>query len=367
MDATGKFLYVTTPFTNTVTGFPLTAGVPGTAVTVPAGATPVGIAIDPANTSVAVVNEFGNTISTYTLNASTGALTPTAPLPLVESPGGPIYVNFGIGTAPLSISPGTVVAVNSGSGDISAFTSSSSTGALSPAAGSPFTGLTGNSLAATDHQGNFLFTSSASGPQVGGFSVTPSNGAVAALTGSPLAVTGTDLASSVYVAPGDGLAYALDVTSGSVVQYTLTSSTATGPGNSASAFAGANNIAADPQGDFIFALGLNATNGIQPFTTYLNGGALLAATQSPALPGNWTSAAVDGSGQYLVAVDSTAKTLQSFLIGLLGSGTDGRCAHCEWRCASRHRYRAVRCCLRSSGSRGLCRRSDRRQGYRLRV
>jgi 6-phosphogluconolactonase (cycloisomerase 2 family) len=65
------------------------------------------------------------------------------------------------------------------------------------------------------------------------------------------------------------------------------------------------------------------TNGIQPFTTYLNGGALLAATQSPALPGNWTSGAVDGSGQFLVAVDSTAKTLQSFLISLAGSGTDG--------------------------------------------
>jgi 6-phosphogluconolactonase (cycloisomerase 2 family) len=324
-NATPHF-FVTNAGDNTVSvltigaGGALSAAVAGSPF--PAGSTPVGIAIDPANTSVAVVNEFGNSISTYTV-ASTGVLTPATPLPLVEAPGGAFLINFGIGTSAPSISPGAVFAANSGSGDISAFTSSTSTGVLSPAAGSPVTGLTGNSFAATDLEGNFLFTGSVAGTQIGGFSVTPSSGAVAALTGSPLTVTGTDKASATYVSPSDGFAYALDVSSGSVVQYTLTSTTVTGPGSTVSAFAGAANLAADPQGDFLFALGTSVTNGIQPFTTYLNGGALLAATQSPALPGNWTSGAVDGSGQFLVAVDSTAKTLQSFLISLAGSGTDG--------------------------------------------
>ena len=82
--------------------------------------------------------------------ASTGVLTPATPLPLVEAPDGAFLINFGIGTSAPSISPGAVFVANSGSGDISAFTSS---GALSPAAGSPVTGLTANSFAATDLEG----------------------------------------------------------------------------------------------------------------------------------------------------------------------------------------------------------------------
>jgi len=47
---------------------------------------------------------------------------------------------------------------------------------------------------------------------------------------------------------------------------------------------GANNIAADPQRDIIYALGSSTTHGIQPFTTYLPPGTLAASVQSPAIP-----------------------------------------------------------------------------------
>jgi 6-phosphogluconolactonase (cycloisomerase 2 family) len=328
VDATGKFLFVTEAFINQVSSFPLTAGAPGANVLFPAGITPVGIAVDPTNTSVAVVNEFGNTVSTYTLNAATGALTPAVPLPLVESPAGPIFINFGIGTAPLSVSPGAVFAANSVSGDISAFTSSPGTGVLTAAASSPFTGQAGNSIAAADLQGAFLFTGSPAGVQIDGFSVNQTTAALTALAGSPLFAAGnhTDLPSALGISPTDAFAYALDVTSGSVVPYTLSSATTvSGPGTAIAAFVGASNLASDPQGDFIWVLGSNATNGILPFTTYNPGGTIAVSAEATNIPDNWISGAVDGSGQFLVAVDKTTKKLQSFSITLAGTGlgTDG--------------------------------------------
>jgi len=104
----------------------------------------------------------------------------------------------------------------------------------------------------------------------------------------------------------------MDLTIGSLVQNAVNviTGTVTGPGTSTLAFVGANNIAADPQGDIIYALGQNATNGIQPFTINSDE-SLTSNAQSLALPGNWTSGAVDASGGFLVAVDSTAKNLQS--------------------------------------------------------
>jgi 6-phosphogluconolactonase (cycloisomerase 2 family)/uncharacterized protein YjdB len=330
VDATGKYLYVTNsdPTDNSISGLSIgVGGVLGAAVPgspFPAGVTPFGIAIDPSNSTVAVANLSSNSISMYTLNAATGALTP-ATLPQVESPLFPIFINFGVGTTSPTVNPGAVFAANSVSGDISAFTSASSTGVFSAAANSPFAGIPGNSFATADQRGSIFFTGSATGTQVAAFSVNQSTGALTGLTGSPLTVTGTDLGSAVYIAPTDSFAYTLDVTTGSLVENALNGTTISGPGTSTMAFTGANNIAADPQGDIIYALGLNATNGIQPFVISPVDGSLTQSTQSPALPGNWTSGSVDASGQFFVAVDSAAKTLKSFSITPVGtgSGSDG--------------------------------------------
>jgi 6-phosphogluconolactonase (cycloisomerase 2 family)/uncharacterized protein YjdB len=325
VEATGKFLYVTNAINNTISGLPITAGVPGTDVAgspFATGVTPVGIAIDPTNMTLAVANLSGNSISMFGLNAATGVLTPAA-VPQVESPAGVFFINYGIGVTTPSVSPGAVFAANAGSGDISAFTSSATTGALTAAVGSPFPALAGNSFAAADLQGNFLFTGSASGTQIDGFSVNQTSGAPTALTGSPLFVAGnhTDPASALNLSPTEAFAYALDVTSGSVVPYTMTGgssgTTVAGPGTPVAAFVGANNLVSDPQGDLIWVLGLSATNGILPLTTP---GGFAASSEATNLPGNWTSGAVDASGQFLVAVDSTAKKVQSFSIVGFGLG-----------------------------------------------
>ncbi|HVO58311.1 MAG TPA: beta-propeller fold lactonase family protein, partial [Dongiaceae bacterium] len=327
VEATGKFLYVSNANDNTISALTIgSGGALGAAVAgspFSTGATPVGIAIDPSNATLAVANLFGNSVSLFSLNSTSGVLTP-APLPLIEASANPFFINYGLGTTALSSPVGAVFAANAVSGDISAFTSTSSTGVLT-AAGSPVTGVPGNNFANADLRGHLLFVGG--GTQVEGFAIDQTGGALTKLMGSPLSVTGTDTGSAVYVTPTEQFAYVLDSTSGSLVQNRVDvfAGTVTGPGTSTPAFTGASNLAADTQGDFIYVLGQNATNGIQPFTTYTTTGGINASTQSPALPGNWTSGSVDATGQYFVAVDSTAKTLQSFSItpAGTGSGSDG--------------------------------------------
>jgi 6-phosphogluconolactonase (cycloisomerase 2 family) len=327
VDAAGKFLFVTNENDGTVSGFAIQSGgglgAPTSVNAESTGSVPFGIAIDPSNSEVAVTNFFGNSISLYSLNASSGALTPAA-LPQVEAPAGPLFINFGIGVTSLTVNPGAVYAANAGSGDISAFLSTPASGVLTAATGSPFPGVMGNSFLATNPQGSLLFAGGFTGTSLEAVTINQSTGAPTSLSGSPFSVTGTDLASGVYLAPTSTLAFTMDVTSGSVVSNSVNAGTITGPGTSTPAFAEANNLAADPQGDILYALGLNATNGIQPFTVDTIHKTLTAQTQT-ALPGNWTSGAVDASGQFFVAVDSTAKSLQAFMITPVGTalGTDG--------------------------------------------
>jgi hypothetical protein len=256
----------------------------------------------------------------YTLAPATGVLT-AATLPQVESPSGAFYITYGISTKTAGVNPGIVYAANSVSGDISAFTSTAGTGVLT-STGAPVTGSTGNSLAAADLSGSVLLTGSSTGVQVGGFTVNQTTGALTALTGSPQSLAAGNTASSVFAAPTDDFAYVLDATTGSVVQYPVNIVAGIGSGAPTLAFSGAKSLAADPQGDFVYVLGNSGTNGILPFTTY---GGFFASTPTTLLPGNWTSGAVDASGQFFVAVDSTAKTLETFSItpAGTGSGTDG--------------------------------------------
>jgi 6-phosphogluconolactonase (cycloisomerase 2 family) len=331
VEATGKFLYVTNTSDSTVSALPIVAGgalgaaVAGSPFSTGApGTFPFGIAIDPTNTSLAVSNLFGNSISMYTLTPATGVLIPAA-LPQVESPSGAYYITYGISTKTASVNPGIIYAANSVSGDISAFTSAAGTGVLT-STGAPLTGTVGNSLAAADLSGSFLLTGSAAGVQVGVFSTNQTSGAITALTGSPQSLAAANTASAVFVAPTDDFAYVLDTTTGSVVQYSVLSATL-GTGASKLASVGvANSLAADPQGDFVYALGntipSSGPNGIQQFTTY---GGFAQSTPTTLLPGDWISGAVDGSGQFFVAVDSNAKMLESFSITPAGTflGTDG--------------------------------------------
>ena len=160
VDPSGTFAYVANPGSpspfgaGNVSGYTIdpTSGaltpIPGSPF--PAGSVPASVAVDPSGRFAYVANSFafvgGNSVSGYTIDSTSGALTPI--------PGSP----FPAGLVPESVAvdpSGRFAYVANGGrfprpGDVSAFTINSTTGTLTPIPGSPFpTGAAPVSVAVT--------------------------------------------------------------------------------------------------------------------------------------------------------------------------------------------------------------------------
>jgi 6-phosphogluconolactonase len=133
VDPAGRFVYVANLMSNasdlaTISMFTVNSSTgvltPTTPATVPTGYFPQGIAVDPAGKFVYTANSDDNTISMFTINSSTGVLTPTTP-PTVAA-----------GWSPLSVtvdpSGKFAYAANQDDGTISMYTINASTGVLTP-------------------------------------------------------------------------------------------------------------------------------------------------------------------------------------------------------------------------------------------
>lgn len=281
-----------------------------------AGFGSAGIAMDASAKIVTTANVLDNTLSTFSFNSSTGVLASTS---TIETQVSPQLLNFSIGIAPSIVSVANVFASNSGSNDISAFTATPATGALSVAASSPFaSGITGNTFAVADLAGATLFTATptANAGALAAFSITQSSAALASVA-SP--VTLSDTLGNLYAEPSGRFVYAADLSTKDVVIYSsklIAQSVST-----FGALPSLNAIVGDPGGTLIFALGDNA---ITPANFSTNSSALTPGTPQT-IAGSWTMGAVDPSGHFLVALDATANTLHSFAITAvtLTPGLDG--------------------------------------------
>jgi trimeric autotransporter adhesin len=315
-DPAGKFLFIansgvttgSVSVVNIVAGGGLGSEVTGSPFT--AGAVPLGMAMDPAGNFVALANNFDNTLSLFTLNSSTGFLTP-ASVSTVETQINPQLINISIGIAAPTVSPADVFASNSGSNNISAFTVTSSTGALTAAASSPVaSGITGNSFAATNMAGTSFYTASPGAPpasQLAGFSITQSSAALTALAASPATLAAA--AGNLFADPTSQFVYLADPSAKSIFGFHSNLNPLTGSPFTNAAVTSLNAIVNDPQGTLIYALG---TGSISTFEIFVGGTPTYQTTLSAA--GNWTAGAIDPSGRYLVALDSAQKALSVFQI-----------------------------------------------------
>ena len=319
VDPAGKFLYVTNGGDNTVSTFAITAGALGTGTSTPTGNLPFGLAIDPAGAFLIVVNQTDNTLTYYAVNSTTGALTAGR---TVQTRSIPQLVNLYAGIAAPVIAPATVEAANSGTvNDISSYTVNAGTGALTAAATSPTTGIAGNSQVAASQTGRFFYTASASVPKFAGFSVDASAG-LTALSATPVGLTDLTghVPAGIYAEPSDQFFYVGDTTTSAIIAFNNGASSMTA--NSTLSGAGSvNSIAGDPQGSLIFALGAAQ---IQPTRVDSSAGSLALGNVLSIAGTNWTAGAVDASGLFLVAADSTGHNLQSFqIVPVSSSASDG--------------------------------------------
>jgi len=289
-----KFAYVANNGSNNVSIFSigsngaLTSIGPGSPVA--AGSQPTSVTVDPQGRYVYVANgdPSASTISAYTLNSTTGQLTPIAGSPFASTGTGPssvavdpsgkfVYVtNFGSSGSPGSIS---IYSIDTGT------TGGHVPGALI-AQGTVTTTVDSPSsiVVVTSAAGTFAYVANFGNDSVTSYSVNATNGALTS-TSPGIAVSNGLSPTSVAVEPNAKFAYVTNLSlpsHGNVAAFDIGQSGS--GGGSLTALAGASataslsgglpySLAADPSGKFIYAL-QSSTNQITAFTINATTGAL---------------------------------------------------------------------------------------------
>jgi len=226
VDPSGRFAYVANSMSNNVSAYTIDAtsgaltavtGSPFAAETGPASVT-----VDPSGRFAYVANgDLGgsNNVSAYTIDAATGALTLVAGSP------------FAAGTGPLSVTvdPSGKFAYVANSGffggasNVSAYTIDATSGALTPIAGSPFAAGTGPLSVTVDPSDRFVYVANFSSNNVSAYTIVATSGALTAVAGSPFAATPSPR--SVTVDPSGQFAYVANLGSDNVSAYTIDAAT----------------------------------------------------------------------------------------------------------------------------------------------
>jgi 6-phosphogluconolactonase (cycloisomerase 2 family) len=221
IDPSGRFVYVTNPFSDNISGFSINsttgnlAALSASPYGTGPGTNPWSVAVDPAGQFLCLVKEATNQIESFSIDPMSGNLTGVTTLPTGSSP-----------EAVVVDPTGRFVYVASQVNGVSAYTISSS-GSLTQMTGSPFTAGSNTVSVAVDSTGRFLYAANNSSSDVSAFAIDPSTGALTTIAGSPFAagsgpraVTVDPSGSFVYVANSgdkDVSAYTIDQASGALI------------------------------------------------------------------------------------------------------------------------------------------------------
>lgn len=277
VDPAGRFAYVANLVSNaaddaTISMYTInpSSGVltPMTPATVPTGFLPQGIAIDPSGKFVYTANSDDNTVSMFTINQTTGVLTPTNP-PTVATGWSPNFV---------TVDPSGRFAYVSNQDDdtISMYTINPNTGLLTPT--TPATVATGSSPfgVAVDPSGKFAYVPNTYDPEN-----TVSQYMIDSLTGvltpdAPSTVTAGNQPTALAVDPASRFAYAVNRIDNTISVFSidpntgkLTSIGTIGTGESPF------RIGFDPSGKFAYVA--NENSAISIYSQGSDGMLILAA------------------------------------------------------------------------------------------
>jgi 6-phosphogluconolactonase len=225
-DPSSRFLYETsnlgviTP-SNNISAFTIS---PTTGALTPVPGSPFMGGIYPASISVDSTGSFvytadsggdsnGNSISGFSIDVASGALTPISQASCAAPPLDAVGLCNAVAADPVA---GFLFGSN-GFGYVSAF-SITSQGRLNQVAGSPFLTTTnplgGPREVAVESQGNFLYTANYYASDISGFSITPASGALNQVPGSPFVVGGNNAPSDLVADPLGRFLYVLDFNAG---------------------------------------------------------------------------------------------------------------------------------------------------------
>jgi len=307
VDPSGKFAYVANLMSNasdlaTVSMFSINSSTgvltPTTPFMVPTGFFPQGIGIDPLGRFVYTANSDDNSVSMFTIDVGTGVLTPTTP-PAVSTLAN---VSTGNESSPLAVtvdpSGRFAYAVNQDDDTVSMFTIDSATGVLMPT--TPATVFTGGSPfgITLDPTGKFAYVPNAySQPNnfVSEYTVDSVTGVLTPTT--QIAVSAGNSPTSVAVDPTSTFAYVVNRQDNTVSMFTIDSSTGNLiPNTPATISTGAQpfRIVVDPSGKFAYVTNQNSAS-VSIYTLNANG--TLTAAGAAAAGSDPISIAIAGSFQ----------------------------------------------------------------------
>jgi 6-phosphogluconolactonase len=311
-----RFVYVANDGSNSISSYAIDATTGAltsvTTLSVSAGV-PHSLAVDPQSGYLYMTNGGTNSVSAYAIDASTGALTAVngSPFPTGNNP------------SSVSIHPGgtLVYVTNQSDGTISAYSQDPASGALMAVAGSPFaTGTNPGSVAATDYTNPLLegFVYAVSGSsKVWAYTIdangTTLTGALKAMPGSPFSAGNNPV--SVASDPVDNFIYVADQGDDTVSAYSadhISGSLTPIAGSPFAAGRSPASVVVDTFGRFAYVA--NGAGGtISAFQ--INAGVLRAIAGSPFAAANGPSSlTVDNLGKFLYVANNGSNNISAYAI-----------------------------------------------------
>ena len=321
IDPTGKYLYIAYSATgaNIVSAYVINADGTLTFIADDFSVTkPFSVTIDPAG-RFAYVTSFGSAVHAFAIQAN-GALSSVDTD--AATAGNQASIAAGVGTHAFTFDPAGRFAytANYSDGSVSAYTVNATTGALTAVAGSPFmTGQSGSRSVSIDPSGKFAYVANNVSANVSAYAINATTGALTALAGSPFAAGANP--GSVTVDPSGKFLYVPNSGSNTTTIFSLDA--VTGVPGAARTVAGRNGnlemamtrgttavaytpkfaYVANQNSNNVSAYSINATTGVLTSV-----GAAVAAGTLP------FSVSVDPSGKFAYVANRNSANVSAYSI-----------------------------------------------------
>jgi len=282
-----------------------------------AGDGPVSVAMHPNQVLAYVVNKNANSVSVFVLGRATGFLSP-----LTGGRGSP----FAVGISPTSVAvhpSGNFAYVTSpDSNSITAIATNSSTGALTPVPGSPFTpGASGSrpQSIGIDPSGRFAYVVNGGSSTVSTFNIDTATGALRLVSSVPTGL----LPFSITIDSTGRFAYVANLNSDNVSAFRIDATTGTLASVAGSPFTvapdgrGPNSVSIDPSGKFAIVANETSDN-VSVFHIDAASGTLASVAGSPftVVPNGHRpqSASIDPSGKFVYVLNKLSDNVSAFAL-----------------------------------------------------
>jgi 6-phosphogluconolactonase len=177
------------------------------------GNSPTALAIHPSGNLVYATNVNNSSISGFKLNTTTGSLTPVAGSPFPASPEDPF-------AAAIDPAGKFLFVPNVGGRNVSVFAINAVTGGLTQVAGSPFATGGGPYAEVVGHDGKYLYISNSYDKTISVYAINGTSGTLTQISGSPYS-TGSSAALGLTLDPTGRFLYAADHDSEEVVTFNV--------------------------------------------------------------------------------------------------------------------------------------------------